>query len=378
LSSSIRSNLTGASYVTTGAIDTLVDDPIALQFYLGLIWQQLHDHNDVIAGQALADLLAQDANGLVTYIQQLVQDGASLSTAIAGLTKSKTSSQSDLSNNYAAIFQAASQVLTSVQNTQSIDSRLKLAAPVQKILSYSSDVTEVAYDFAIKNYNAAIVSLQKYLDDIVAQGKNPTLDTALQRFIKYVSFAANVVTAKSSDDVESAIEAVALPAESAVTQRNTHFSISVNAYAGAFAGWEWMPTLKTGATAGSAGVTAPVGFAFVWGNIGHNSSAKTANGKSFTLFVPLIDLGAMAAFRLQNDSANISSNVQLKNILAPGLYAYFGFGKCPISLGFGAQLGPQLRDVTAKAINVNKNYYIRYGFNLLVDIPLFNLFTNSR
>jgi hypothetical protein len=377
LSSSVRSNQVNVNYVSLDNLNTLLKDPLARQFYLGLIWQQLHNHNDQIGNVSLSDLVQNDASGAITYIQQLIPNGSDLSSAVSALLAAKKKGETDLSSYYAAIFESANQLLTVAQNIQVINPALSFPKPLQNIFSYGADITDIAHDVAIKNYNAALVSLQKYLSDIVAQGKNHALDTALQNFMKYASFAANIVLAKTSDDVQNAIEAIALPAGSSVTQRNTYFNISINAYGGGFAGKEYMPTLKIGRNAWSAGVTAPVGFAFTFGNLGRSDNLKNSNGKSLTFFVPLIDVGALAAFRFQNDSSNTASNVQLKNILAPGLYAYFGFGKCPLSLGFGAQIGPQLRSVSATDINTNKNFYIRYGLNLLIDVPLFNLFTNN-
>jgi hypothetical protein len=124
--------------------------------------------------------------------------------------------------------------------------------------------------------------------------------------------------------------------------------------------------------------------AFSKGNLrkcGLCSKAKKARGeiggKSWTLFLPLIDVGSVATFRLGDSDTEVASEVTLKNIVSPGLYIYRGLGKCPISIGVGAQLGPELRKVTATSINVDKNYYIRAGFNIVVDIPFFNLYTQS-
>jgi len=127
----------------------------------------------------------------------------------------------------------------------------------------------------------------------------------------------------------------------------------------------------------AAGFTAQVGVAFSIGHLMKGSKEK-AGGKSLTLFIPIIDVGALASFRLRDDSSKVASEVQLKNIFAPGAFLYFGFGKCPISIGAGAQIGPQLREVTAKNINVDKNYYIRYGISVCVDIPILNFYTKSK
>ena len=112
-------------------------------------------------------------------------------------------------------------------------------------------------------------------------------------------------------------------------------------------------------------MTAPVGVAFSWGNKGkgkERNNGKLPGGKSITLFIPVIDIGVLASFRLGNDSSEVAAEIKLANIVSPGLYFYYGFGKCPISIGLGGQLGPQLRDVTATEVNIDKNYYFRFGF----------------
>ena len=81
---------------------------------------------------------------------------------------------------------------------------------------------------------------------------------------------------------------------------------------------------------------------------------------------------------MNDDSSNVSSEVDLKNIVSPGLYLYYGFGRCPISIGIGGQLGPQLREIYAKDVKLNQNYYYRFGINICVDIPFINLYTKGK
>jgi len=80
---------------------------------------------------------------------------------------------------------------------------------------------------------------------------------------------------------------------------------------------------------------------------------------------------------LGNDSSKVSSEIKLKNIVAPGAYIYWGLPKCPISLGIGGQVGPQLREVTAAKTNIDENYYFRFGFSLVVDIPFYNIYSKN-
>ncbi|MFT3908264.1 MAG: hypothetical protein QM737_02465 [Ferruginibacter sp.] len=252
-----------------------------------------------------------------------------------------------------------------------------------KKYSKSEDLADVEYRNELHSKGVNDSNVIRCIDSVLlhqrllnAVGSPKKITTTL---LKYGTFASAVAAAKNSDEVEKAIESIALPSGSSRIKRESPFNISVNAYVGGFFGREYLPALKEKQNANTAGLSAPVGVAFSWGNIFKPKADK--GGKSISAFISLIDVGALASFRLQNDSSKVASEIQLKNIIAPGAFLYFGFGKVPISIGLGAQLGPQLREVPVKDpqnINIEKNYYIRYGLSIAVDIPVLNLYTRSR
>ena len=125
----------------------------------------------------------------------------------------------------------------------------------------------------------------------------------------------------------------------------------------------------------SYGLTAPVGAAVSWGK----------NHWSYSAFVSFIDIGAVAAFRFQNDSIAQVPTIQLKDIFSPGLFFSLGIPKCPLSVNMGAQVGPNLRKVniydetTGGYTNeYQNNVYWRFSISLVVDIPIFNFYTISK
>ncbi|MEL7159580.1 MAG: hypothetical protein AAFN92_02380, partial [Bacteroidota bacterium] len=66
-----------------------------------------------------------------------------------------------------------------------------------------------------------------------------------------------------------------------------------------------------------------------------------------------------------------------QNLLAPGAFAVYNFGRSPFSLGVGGQYGPQLREIVpnvagAEAIQVNSWRFPMVFFN--IDVPLFRLY----
>lgn len=198
------------------------------------------------------------------------------------------------------------------------------------------------------------------------------------KFIKYASFMAAVTESDSPEDVKAALNAAALPAGSASIKRQTPFNISINAYLGLHAGNEYLEEGTFGSKPGWGkirGVSAPIGIAFSkgLGRIG-----------SMSLFASLIDVGAVASFRIKDDSTEQLPAIELENIFAPGLHLVYGFPKTPISIGYGWQRGPQLRTVNVEDQNNPGQFNnellngYRWAFFVAVDIPLFNLYTKTR
>jgi len=201
--------------------------------------------------------------------------------------------------------------------------------------------------------------------------------------LKYGSFMAAMVLTKSSSDVENTIESFALPPGSSRIKRESVFNVSLNGYAGLYYGHEKISGIKDGLFFNSYGVTAPVGIALSWGHrlifgTGDGGWKTGKKGWSTSVFFSLIDLGAIAAYRINNDSVQQVPNIQLKDIFSPGAFLSIGIPKSPLSLNFGAQLGPNLRKVdNAKNDYVGKTY-VRYSASILVDIPVLNFYTKPK
>jgi hypothetical protein len=122
------------------------------------------------------------------------------------------------------------------------------------------------------------------------------------------------------------------------------------------------------------GLYAPIGVAF---NMG--SHCKSNINSSFSLFVQLIDLGALVNFYLTHgDSTSMPSNVKIRliDIFAPGLQFAYGIPKVPLSIAGGAQIIPimnQLSDLGTPNQAVAPTWAWRAHISLVVDIPMFNV-----
>jgi hypothetical protein len=180
--------------------------------------------------------------------------------------------------------------------------------------------------------------------------------------LKYGTFAATIAKAENSDEVQNAIDAIALPQGSSRVKRESKINVSLNAYCGLFAGRNF------GSRSGynSFGITAPVGIAL----------SRGKDHYSYSMYVSVIDLGTITAFRFRNDTA-IVSKILLKDIVSPGLFFSWGIKNCPVSLNAGIQLAPVLSTVSSSENSYEARMF-RFTFGACVDIPVLNLYNRSK
>jgi hypothetical protein len=180
---------------------------------------------------------------------------------------------------------------------------------------------------------------------------------------KLIHFVNDMALAKNSEDVEKAIEAIALPSGSYSIKRASRFNASLNSYPGLLAGNE---VAYQKSAAFSTGFTAPVGLSFAWGS---------KKGYSNGFFIPVIDLGALVRLHFDNTSETASlPEFNFINVFSPGIYYHRGFRNSPLSLHVGGQYAPKLR----RQVNDDPVESVFLGAGLTVDIPLLNFHTRPR
>ena len=93
--------------------------------------------------------------------------------------------------------------------------------------------------------------------------------------------------------------------------------------------------------------------------------------------MPVIDVGAIAAFRFNDPDAGDLPDLKWANLFSPGAYVVWGFAKkWPIAIGLGAQRGPNLRKINSDLMpEIKEDSGWRYGGFISVDIPVFNFFS---
>jgi hypothetical protein len=235
----------------------------------------------------------------------------------------------------------------------------------------------------------AIVKYKKDISDGNVQSHNITvvnnndLKKISEGLVKYGTFMASVVKAENSEEVKKVIQNFALPTGSSRIKRSSAFNVSINAYPGLFTGYEQIKGVdsswsKSNHKFNSFGISAPIGVSTSFGQRNFFWIPGNKNW-SYSLFVSVIDLGAIAAFRFQNDTVESVPTIKLKDIISPGVFLSIGIPKCPLSFNMGVQVGPNLRKITSSTdkpqlVNdYSSNIYVRYSFSLCVDIPVLNL-----
>jgi hypothetical protein len=261
------------------------------------------------------------------------------------------------------------------------------------VISHARRSLAIISDIDKKEYATAFVNTVSLAADLL-----PKKTTFRKEFVRYGNFAVSIVTAENSDAMVVALESAALPVGSYQVKRESICNISLNAFAGGFLGMEYVKERggvelpeDVETTAGVAGFSAPIGVAFSFGSrrdynkandsdkrtFGPKGKEKVLTGCSWSLFISALDLGAVTAFRLQNDKAETLPEMTFQNVLAPGAYLIHGFKGVPVSLGVGAQYGPQVRKIADLGSEQELLSLWSARVLIAVDIPLFNLYTRN-
>jgi hypothetical protein len=242
------------------------------------------------------------------------------------------------------------------------------------LFSSMSSWVQIPTEISQKNYGLALADVLDVLSAVMPNSKT------VAAIVKYGNFAVSISKASSASDFDQALESAALPVGSYAVKRHSYKNISLNAYAGIFGAIQYYPGVIPASVIKQntlLGFTAPVGIAYSWGSCYASGKKKDSlRGSSNTIFLSVIDIGSVTSFRLTHDSTSTLPDFKWTNVLAPGIFYFYGFAKSPISIGGGVQYGPQLRSVTNNTAEILPSA-VTYRLLVLVDIPLFNLFTRT-
>jgi len=399
LSASLRDTVStdSAYWVGIKYFRQLVASQKAFKIYIGLLYQMsLKDFDGVQfeKGKSFADFLNTTVDDnlrkyyqIKTFAMQFAEKADVLNSMIKSYEKPANDSLAlELYKKY---FDATIDLFNysfrigdlPVANNANFIAGLK--DKLQPYFTIGNIVTDIIIDINRKNYSSAVnntVELYSFIRikplESSNDGELKPAKTTFQQLVKYGNFMATVSTAKTSKEISEAIEAAALPTGSARIKRETPWNIALNAYIGPYLGYEKIEGVDSTGKWNSWGITAPIGISI---SRGHSLLFVIPTNWSFSssLFLSVIDIGAVASFRFTNDSAAKAPTIELGDIVSPGIFYSLGIPKTPLSFNVGYQIGPLLRKV-----NLDKNEYSdkysRWSVSLCVDIPLLNFYTKSR
>ena len=195
------------------------------------------------------------------------------------------------------------------------------------IAPYIGDIRTISRQLVTKEYPQAATGLLGLASDL----RDHQIVVPVE-MLRFTSFAAALARADSASQVAQVFEDYAAPVGGYLGKRRAKGTyVTVNAYLGASGGWE----KAAGKWGGIAGISAPVGIEAGWAR----------GGVSLGFLVQLIDVGALASYRLDAsaDSLRTAPEVGFSQVFSAGLYAVLGFKDLPVAVGAGLAYAPKLR-----------------------------------
>ncbi len=335
-------------------------DSVVLRIYLGLLWQKVDGisftDDSGTSRKSMRELMrtANTGAGLVESWRQSIQSLGELTQAMQFSLQSSSNTATTVADDFFSYSQSITDLLQAVNQTgRNMLQRKKDLIPTEYILLMRQS-NSLYFNVRQRNFVGAIGNVIYCLNVLGSDKKE------IATLLKYANFMAAIAEANSPDEMERAIELFALPPGSSRMKKHPgRIAVALNAYAGFAAGREYLG--NDASSKQIRALTAPVGLSFSYG-LGKFGSVGA--------FVPLIDVGAVTAYRFKDDAAENLPELTWSNILSPGLYLVYDVpGKWPFALGYGAQIGPGLRKVTEMNNVVEKSGW-RQGFFATVDIPI--------
>jgi len=398
LSQSLRSTDEGAIWISKDQVAALVKDVPTFKLYLGLLLAQDQSQYKIQFGTAdvgkLEAFLTNLYNNWDTTIDKFKSDFSTLASAasqasddVKEILKIKVQNDqsglilcADYATSISTFLKSAvnlvpdNLVSPAVNASRQDNSRADpLLAEARAIKTDIGNFTSVIdnlinsyYYIKSKNYSALILSTSSIFTSVANSGIFNDADNKMflslkNDYIKYGTFMASILEAKSGADVKAAIEAVALPAGSYSIKQNSAFNVSFNGYVGY--GWD----IHAG-----QGITAPMGFSFTRG---------MKDGQGFppvTVFVGIIDVGALVSYRSNDTTTNsLKQQVTLESIIAPSAQVFIEIPKWPVAIGAGWRSTPKLSYSRHDNTFVTIPSKSVFNISVLIDIPIFTLHNAS-
>lgn len=336
------------------------NDPAAQRYFSGLVFQKCRKMKIGIASKdTFQNIMNQHVTEYIDLLNGLDNNYENITN-----TKSKNIRDSlmlDMAWQSIKMIDRDFQTYNALFSVQNDSSKWQLYRPIAE-----STVTMFS-SLRRKNYGSAVLNAYSIISKIVlASDAN---NKFLRNFLFYGSFVSDVLTANNAEDVRFILSRYSAPVGSYTVKHRARWSVSINAYPGLYGGVEFS-TVDTVKNSMVMGVTAPIGLSI-------STNTLTKRG-SWSLFVPIIDIGAVLSYRFLNDNyQGLPGELSWSQVMSPGLFANYGFRKLPLAIGFGWQLTPRLRKIKNQNLTFSPVDFGRFSINTSIDIPVFYVFRSA-
>lgn len=354
----------GSLFLDQGQLRDLFSSPDLLRVFLGLGLQKFnmkpcYTGLQITGGRNLEDVFNAVLVGQQKYYGVMgTFDRINISSA--GVVRQLRNSSKVESDQVITLVSSSLQLVENILRALEKVTDVPLGQAHTTLIRNLSLATEICVDIEQKNYAGIFNGTIKFIEinQIITDTK------AKEKFVKYMAFGANLASATTSDEVKEAIDAVALPPGSYSIKQKSSYSISFNGYAG----YSWDFNSKG---LYMRGIYAPIGFTF-------SKGLSRKFGGSLSVFTSLIDIGGIAAYRLENDSTDaLKQEVRLESLFSPSAQLQVGIPKTPLAITFGWRYTPKLfysgdtdnfRTVPSKSV---------FNLSVLIDIPIATLYNRQ-
>ncbi len=363
-----RSAAPDSLWLSAREVTVALSDPLVMHLYLGLLWQQTRTYREVPAAELQQWLRAfrsapEVQEGLRKQLQSMSRLINRAETALDALQNQPDTAALNFTT-YAEYIGSIRDLLKEGVTAYGIQSEGANAAlnAVDRLLTIFGHANDLYFQARQQQYISAITTAVQIFEAV--SDESLPISTEM---LRYGTFVASIAEADSAEDIDRTLELFALPAGSSLVKKYQRFSVSINAYTGLSIGREEVNAAEIG-TATVLAVAAPIGLGFNWG---------LRRAGSIGVFIPLLDVGALTAFRFDDELTEDLPELALENLFSPGALVTYGFGAdLPITLSAGFQRGPNLRELTPLAqLEFDEITAYRFLISLAVDIPIANLYS---
>lgn len=355
-------------------------------------------------GMSMLDMLNDDTH--LTMAQTLLSIASSTNTILESLNKSiekiqKTNDSQAIKEGLIVMNNALPMLFENAFKAMYISNPAKLYESdnwFKRFRPVVNEVVDMNNNIVAQNYQSAllsasnilVLSLSDILNNLDSQDTEGVslARERIQKMVYWSGFMSDFLSIDGAQSVGELLQKYAEPTASYRTKRLSNFSISLNAYPGAYLGNEqfsFSDNFKQFNT--SAALSAPIGISFMTAihKLGskesfhyvHNDKFIAFTGLVHGLFIPVLDMGAPFAYRWADDeSAGFSEELKWSHLFAPGAYYALGMPKSGLTFAIGGQMTPQLRSITENQLVLQQNAF-RFGLIFTYDIPVFTVWKSK-